>query len=132
MLTIEQLQEWQIAAIDEYVRAATEAGTQADELLRYLDKADIPELSRHLKTEPLLNPYSLVLLAELIESRAHRKSGAAGADAVHNQRNRTRKLAALEWFETVRGTVSKNKAASLIAQKFSVSAITARDWLKKV
>jgi hypothetical protein len=51
---------------------------------------------------------------------------------VHNQRNRTRKLAALEWFETVRGTVSKNEAASLIADKFSVSKVTARDWLKGV
>lgn len=118
--------------IHEYVRVAREAEAQAKELLEHLDKTEIPELARHLKTKPLLNPYSLVALAELIESRAYRKSGNKGADALHNQRNRVRKDGALSWFEEVRDSMSKNEAAIHIAEKFCVSESTARDWLKGV
>ncbi len=130
MMAIEQLPEWQIAALDEYVRVANEADAQARELLCFLDKADIRELSRHLKTKPLLNPYSVVYLADLIESRTHRKSGAAGADKLHGQRNRPRKLAAMDWFMTVRDKMKKGPAATEIAKRFNVSPRTARDWLK--
>jgi hypothetical protein len=126
----DQLQPWQRDAILEYVRVAKEAEAQANELFQHLDKADIPELARHLKTKPLLNPYSLVALAELMESQAYRKSGNKGADARHNQHNRVRKDLALEWFEGVRDSKSKNDAAIEIADKFCVSESTARDWLK--
>lgn len=130
MIKIDQLPQRQLAAIEEYVRVARRAREQAGDLLRLLDEADIPALARHLCTNPIRNPYTLVALADLSEKRAHRKSGRAGADALHNQRNRTTKRAAMDWFEEVRDTVSKNQAAIVIAEKFSVSKATARAWLK--
>jgi hypothetical protein len=118
--------------MEEYVRVARQAMEQAHDLQRLLDEGNMPALARHLKTSAITNPYTLMALADLSKRRAHRESGRAGGDATHNQRNRAAKKAAMDWFETVRATVSKNEAASLIASKFSVSRVTARDWLKGV
>jgi hypothetical protein len=130
--TLSRLSEVQIAIIQEYVRVAKEANTEAHELLRLLDAGHMPTLHKHLKANPLLNPYSILRLADLIGDRTHRTTGRRGADALHGQRNRPEKKAALDWFETVRGSVTKDEAAKVIAQNFNKSERTARDWLKGV
>lgn len=129
---LRELPAVQVMLLEEYVRVAEEADAEARILLQLLDAGHMPTLSRHLKTKPLLNPYTIQFLAHLIEDRTHRYSGAKGADALHSQRNRPEKRRALEWFETVRGNMTKDDAAKEIARCFHKSERTARDWLKGV
>ena len=129
---LRQLPAVQLMVLEEYIRVTQEANAEARILLQLLDAGHMPTLSRRLKTKPLLNPYTIQFLADLIKDRAHRDSGTKGADAVHSQRNRPEKRRALEWFETVRGNMTRDDAAKQIARCFHKSERTARDWLKGV